>query len=64
MKLQMSPASSSTVPPNNAGSATQLFKVANSMHGQKPVLVRIKIDANVNGQNTSDTGQVEFPAGI
>ena len=64
MKLQMSPASASTVPPNNAGKVTQLFKVANSRHGQKPGLVRLKLAANVNGQMASETGQGEFPLGI
>jgi len=65
MKLQMSPASGTTVPPSGSGKVTQLFKVANSMHGQKPVLLRIKIDFGVNGQNFSETGQVDsFPAGI
>jgi len=65
MKLQMSPASSTTVPPNNAGNATQIFKVANSMQGQKGVLVRIKLDYSVNGQMLSETGQVDqFPAGV
>jgi AP-1 complex subunit gamma-1 len=65
MKLQMSPASGNVVPPNNSGKVTQLFKVANSMHGQKPVLVRTKIDFNASGQAFSETGQVDsFPAGL
>ncbi|EOD12161.1 gamma-adaptin [Emiliania huxleyi CCMP1516] len=65
MKLQMSPASSSTVPPSNSGKVTQTFKVANSMHGQKPVLLRIKIDYSAGGQAVSEQGQVDnFPPGI
>jgi len=62
MKLQMSPASSSVVPAMGGGKTTQAFKVANSMHGQKPVLLRIKIDYTANGQPVSETGQVDsFP---
>jgi len=65
MKLQMSPASGNVVPPNNSGKLTQVFKVANTMHGQKPVLVRTKIDFTANGQPFSETGQVDtFPAGL
>jgi AP-1 complex subunit gamma-1 len=64
MKLQMSPASGTQVPPMNGGSVKQVFKVANSMHGQKPILLRIKIDYAVNGQPVSEQGQVDnFPAG-
>jgi len=65
MKLQMSTASANVVPPNNSGTVTQVFKVANSLHGQKPILVRIKLDCNINGQPVSETGQVDsFPPGI
>jgi len=65
MKLQMSPASATTVPPNNMGSATQTFKVANSLHGQKPVVIRVKVDFSSGGQQVSETGQVDsFPPGI
>jgi len=65
MKLQMSPASGTSIPPSNSGSVTQLFKVANSLHGQKPVLVRIKLDCSINGQMVSETLQVDtFPAGV
>uniref|UniRef100_A0A7S0LQ80 AP-1 complex subunit gamma n=1 Tax=Coccolithus braarudii TaxID=221442 RepID=A0A7S0LQ80_9EUKA len=65
MKLQMSPASGNVVPPSNSGKLTQLFKVANSMQGQKPILVRTKIDFNINGQPISEMGQVDtFPPGF
>jgi len=65
MKLQMNPANGNTVPPSNSGSVVQVFKVANSMHGQKAVVLRIKIDMVINGQPVSETGQVDnFPAGI
>jgi len=64
MKLQMSPASSDTVPPMSSGAVTQQFKLANSMHGQKPLLVKLKIDFTFNGQPTTEMAQVDnFPAG-
>jgi len=65
MQLKMTPPSSTTVPPGNSGKVTQLFKLANQMHGQKPVLLRIKLEYAIMGQPISETGQVDqFPAGV
>lgn len=65
MKLQMTPASGTTVPPMNSGKVTQVFKVANSLQGQKPVLLRIKIDYTLGGQPVGEQGQVDnFPPGV
>ena len=65
MKLDMKPPSSATVPPNLSGTTTQVFRVANSMHGQKPVLLKVKIEYSTMGQQISETGTVDqFPAGI
>jgi len=65
MQLKMTPPSSTTVPPGNSGKVTQLFKVANQLHGQKPVLLRVKIEYTTNGMPVSETGQVDqFPAGV
>ena len=65
MKLQMSPASSDTLPPMSNGAVTQQFKLANSMHGQKPLVVKLKIDFTLNGVPTTEMGQVDnFPAGF
>ena len=65
MKLQMSPASSDTVPPMSSGAVTQQFKLANSMHGQKPLLVKLKIDFTFNGAPVTEMGQVDsFPPGF
>jgi AP-1 complex subunit gamma-1 len=50
---------------SNGGKTTQTFRIANSMHGQKPVLLRIKIEYSCGGQAVSETGQVDqFPAGV
>merc|ERR1719409_1113753 len=65
MQLKMNPPSSPTVPPNNSGKTTQLFKVANSMHGQKPVILKLKIEYASMGAAVSEMGQVDsFPAGV
>merc|ERR1719240_2037455 len=65
MQLKMTPPSSTSVPPGNSGKTTQQFKVANSMHGQKPVVLRVKIEYQTMGQQISETGQVDnFPAGV
>lgn len=64
MKMQMQPASASAVPAGGAGSVTQLLKLANSMHGQKPIVMRIKVEYALAGNKVSETGEVSnFPAG-
>lgn len=63
MQLKMNPPNSQQVPPNNSGNVKQLFKVANSMQGQKPLLLRIKLEYTTMGRPVSDTGQVDnFPS--
>ena len=65
MQLKMTPPSSPSVPPSNSGKTKQQFKVANSMHGQKPVILRVKIEYTTMGQLISETGQVDnFPPGV
>ena len=65
MKLQMSPASSDTLPPMSNGAVTQQFKLANSLHGQKPIIVKLKIDFTFNGAPVTEMGQVDtFPPGF
>jgi len=64
LKIQMNPASSTVLPPNNTGKVTQVIKVINSMQGQKPVMLRIKLDFNVNGNPSTDTADVSFPVSV
>ena len=65
MQLQMKPPSSTTVTAGSSGSVKQLFQLANSMHGQKPIVLRVKIDYNTMGRAVSETGQVDnFPPGF
>jgi AP-1 complex subunit gamma-1 len=60
--LQMSPASSSEVPPNRSGTASQIVTIQNTMQGQKSVMMRLKIQFSQNGQVIDDLAQVSnFP---
>lgn len=43
LKLEMMPPSSTTIPPNSRGSVTQEVRLANSMQGQKNIMLKLKI---------------------
>jgi len=64
LKIQMNPASASVLQPNNSNKVTQIVKIINSMQGQKPIVLRIKVDFVVNGNPVSDTADVNFPLGV
>jgi len=64
LKIQMSPASATVLQPNNSGKITQVVKIINSMQGQKPIVLRIKLDFVVNGSPASDTADVNFPLSV
>ena len=51
VKLQMAMASGNTVPPNGSSTVEQKVKLMNTLQGQKPILVKIKIDGK-HGSNT------------
>lgn len=60
--LQMSPASSSEVPPNRSGTTSQIVTIQNTMQGTKSVMMRLKIQFSQNGQVIDDLAQVaNFP---
>ena len=65
VKLDLSPASGSTLPAYSAGAVTQAVKVVNSMLGQKPLQLKIKVTyTNVQGQPVTEMGTVaNFPGG-
>lgn len=48
MQLKLDPASSGTLTPGG-GTATQTLHVTNSMHGQKPLVMRLRISYSVGG---------------
>ena len=62
LKLEMSPASSSTVPPNSQGAVTQEIKLVNSMQGQKAIMLKIKLGYSQGGHAVEEMAQVSsFP---
>lgn len=65
VKLEMSSASGSTLPAHSAGAVTQVVKVSNSMLGQKPLQLKIKVTyTNAQGQPVTEMGTVaNFPDG-
>mmetsp|Transcript_27506 Transcript_27506/g.49546 ORF Transcript_27506/g.49546 Transcript_27506/m.49546 type:complete len:756 (-) Transcript_27506:1901-4168(-) len=60
MKLQLSPASGSSIAPGN--SITQQIKVTNSQQGSKGIVLRLKIDYQIGGESRSKVATVSsFP---
>jgi len=60
LKVQLGSPSGSVMNPGE--SITQQIKVINSLQGQKPVLMRIKVEYNVNGQLVSEQKELaNFP---
>jgi len=64
VKLQVNPASGNIVPPNNNGRVSQQLKLLNTSHGEKPPLLKIKLDYQLNGVPVAEIGDVSFPEGV
>lgn len=65
MQLQLEPATGSVVPAGNGGVVKQTMRVVNSMHGQKALVMKVRISYKVNGEDVLEQGQVSnFPAGL
>jgi AP-1 complex subunit gamma-1 len=65
MQIRLEPASSSTLPASGLGSASQRIVVTNTMHGQKPMVMRLRISYLAGGQPALEQGEVcNFPAGL
>ncbi|CAK4391188.1 unnamed protein product [Aphanomyces euteiches] len=62
IRLIMDPPSGTTIPGNMGGRLTQLAKVQNINHGEKPVMMRIKLEFTINGTKIEDMATVNaFP---
>jgi AP-1 complex subunit gamma-1 len=59
IKLQMKPASATSVPAGNSGRTTQVFQLENTMHGSKPLMIRCKLDYKLDGNTLSEQFQVD-----
>ncbi|CAK9225490.1 unnamed protein product [Sphagnum troendelagicum] len=65
MQLQLEPASSNFLPANGDGFITQIIKATNNMHGQKAIVMKLRVSFKSNGQNNLEQAQVNnFPAGL
>eukprot|EP00216_Chloropicon_sp_CCMP2111_P004951 CAMPEP_0198243782 /NCGR_PEP_ID=MMETSP1446-20131203/30684_1 /TAXON_ID=1461542 ORGANISM="Unidentified sp, Strain CCMP2111" /NCGR_SAMPLE_ID=MMETSP1446 /ASSEMBLY_ACC=CAM_ASM_001112 /LENGTH=840 /DNA_ID=CAMNT_0043927703 /DNA_START=54 /DNA_END=2576 /DNA_ORIENTATION=- len=65
IQLHLEPASGNQLPPLGAGQVQQRITLTNSMHGQKPLMIRLKLDFAVNNQPISDMVEVKnFPPGL
>lgn len=64
MKILINPASGTVVPPNR-GTITQFVKIANTMLGQQPSAMKLKLDFVANGRPVGDQFTItNFPAGV
>jgi AP-1 complex subunit gamma-1 len=53
LRLDMSPASSTTVAANTQGVTSQEVRVTNSNHGEKPIMLKLKLGYTQNGATVS-----------
>merc|ERR1719464_301786 len=62
MKLQFKIASGTVLQAMSRNSITQKFQLTNTLHGQKPFIIRIKVVyAQADGQQREERSQVQFP---
>eukprot|EP00877_Chromochloris_zofingiensis_P004784 jgi/Chrzof1/14306/Cz08g32120.t1 len=65
MQLKLQPASGSVLPPLGAGTVTQQLHITNTMHGQKQLVMRLRISCSSGGQQLLEQTEVSnFPAGL
>lgn len=65
MQLRLEPASGSTLPAGTTDAAKQTLHVKNSMHGQKSLVMRLRISYTVGGASKLEQAEVKnFPAGL
>lgn len=63
MQIKLEPASSSTIPAQSLGSITQTLHLVNSMDGQKPLVVRLRLTYNARGKQQVHVAEVNsFPS--
>ena len=66
IQLRIDPASGNAVPANSSGMVTQVLHIVNTMHGQKPVAVKLRATFKASDlmnmpQDFMEQGQVSFP---
>lgn len=62
INLALNPASSTLLPPNNMSKVTQTMQVQNTLQGQKPLLMKLRLEYSLNGQQKEQMVNVaNFP---
>lgn len=62
LQLHLDSASGNTLPASGNGSITQNLRVTNSLHGKKPLVMRIRIAYKMNNKDVLEEGQINnFP---
>jgi len=64
VKLQVNPPTGSVVPPLNSGKVLQQLKLINTLPNEKPLLLKIKLDYQLDGATISEMADVSFPEGV
>eukprot|EP01114_Cavostelium_apophysatum_P011948 TRINITY_DN2653_c0_g1_i1.p1 TRINITY_DN2653_c0_g1~~TRINITY_DN2653_c0_g1_i1.p1 ORF type:complete len:828 (+),score=234.87 TRINITY_DN2653_c0_g1_i1:127-2610(+) len=64
IKMQVSPPSGDSLAPNGGNKVTQQLKLLNTNHGEKPVLLKMKLDFVFNGAPASEIADITFPEGV
>jgi AP-1 complex subunit gamma-1 len=63
LTMQLQPASGTVIAPS--GSIQQQLRLTNSLHGQKPLLMKLKIEYMQNGQRVSEMSSMSnFPEAL
>jgi AP-1 complex subunit gamma-1 len=61
--LALNPASATLLPPNNMSKVTQTMQVQNTQQGQKPLLMKLRLEYSLNGQQKEQMVNVaNFPS--
>ena len=64
LTMQILPASTAILAANG-GTGSQKIQIQNTLHGQKPLLMKIKVEYVRNGQAVNDASDVNnFPPGL
>lgn len=62
LKLEILPPTSTTIPGHSNGAVSQEIRVSNSMHGQKNIMLKLKINYASGGKPVEEMAQVaNFP---
>ncbi|KAL5720319.1 hypothetical protein ACHQM5_008396 [Ranunculus cassubicifolius] len=65
IQLNLDPATSNTLPANGNGTIEQSLRLTNSQHGQKSLVMRIRVAYKVNNNDALEQGQISnFPNGL